>query len=386
MKIILSTNFSPWSLYNGGGQRSVHNIATHLTNIGIDTHVIYTKSPFENISPTEPTNYNLHWATLPAISSNRKALFRNASAYSVSNVVEKLADRDTIVHSNGEESSLLGSLRKKIRFGFICTPRYPSYPDITLPNLEKTPTFSTLLLQNKYQTLAYSLHHSDLVTPTSSFAASMIQKTFGIDQSKITIVPNGISKDLFNDKKRSPISGKIFFFGRLETSKGIDLLLNVFSSLPSYTTLTVAGNGEYYPTFKKQLDRLQIADRVTYHPWLSHQQIALQIAESSIVCLPSLEESFGNAMAEAMAAGAPIISTTAGSIPELITNNHDGILISPNSESELKSQLILMLKTPSEAEKLGLHAKETSKKYAWSNIADKWVNIYQNTLANIYSQ
>ena len=49
MRIALTTNFSPWSPYSGGGQRSTHQLASALALRGHDVTVVYTKAPLDRI-------------------------------------------------------------------------------------------------------------------------------------------------------------------------------------------------------------------------------------------------------------------------------------------------------------------------------------------------
>ena len=49
MRCLLTVNFSPWSRYSGGGQRSTHNLARALAQRGHDVSVVYTKPPWEQV-------------------------------------------------------------------------------------------------------------------------------------------------------------------------------------------------------------------------------------------------------------------------------------------------------------------------------------------------
>ena len=59
MKICLSINSSPWSRFKGGGQIAVHYLASSLSKLGHEVHVIYSKQSREKIDVV--VNYNIHW-------------------------------------------------------------------------------------------------------------------------------------------------------------------------------------------------------------------------------------------------------------------------------------------------------------------------------------
>ena len=380
MRIILTCNFSPWSAYSGGAQRSVHNIASHLVELGVDTTVVYSKPPGAKIKITETVNYNLMWAVLPAFQSKRTALLRNASSYSVKNTVLKLVGQDTVVHSNGEEASLLATMPKR-EFGLVSTPRYPFYPEFKVPDTSRIPGFLKLTTLNKYQALAYVVRGADVVTPTSTFAVETVKSVYGIDDSKLEVVPNGIAQAAFEAPSRKPKRGSIFFFGRLETTKGVDILLKALASLPETTSLTVAGSGLYENEFRNTVQNLGLKGRVRHVAWMNPRELAETMSESAVVCLPSLEESFGNAVAEALAAGAPLVTTDAGSIPELVQHDKTGLMAKPGDVESLSASLKTMLDDPAKAELMGQAGKASMKAYRWGDIAKRWIEVYERVLA-----
>lgn len=97
--------------------------------------------------------------------------------------------------------------------------------------------------------------------------------------------------------------------------------------------------------------------------------------------LPSLEESFGNAIVEAMACGIPVITTNAGSIPEIITQNKNGIMIEPGNSHQLASDIENLLNNPEKRRSLGKSARETVvSKYSWESTAKRYLSIYSDLL------
>ena len=93
MTIILTIDFSPWSAYGGGAQRSTHNLACALCRRGHDVSVVYTKAPWETVAPPDDLPYTVHWATFFDVRSRRKAPLRPLNASSVARVVKGLLDQ-----------------------------------------------------------------------------------------------------------------------------------------------------------------------------------------------------------------------------------------------------------------------------------------------------
>lgn len=383
-RIILSSNYSPWSPYSGGGQRSTHHLAEALSALGYDVHVIFTKTGFEHIS--SPTNlpYKLHWAEFAGFKSNRKNWFRGNSGKAVAKLVAQLMKPGAVYHSNGEESSHIGNLRAQKAIPFVLTPRYPHIP--TDPGLQVLPKTNTWVnpFTSKYSLLGRSLSECDIYCPTSKFAASLYRERYQIEGKPFEVVPNGIPQE-FIDLEASfdpPAKRRIVFFGRLSKEKGIETLLNATSRIHNQIdVLVIIGRGELASTIDKANQHGALSGKITRLDWLSIPKLIDQIKRASLAVLPSFEESFGNAIVEAMACGVPVISTNAGSIPEIITQNQNGIMIEPGDDQMLAKTIEQLIDDPSRRMLLGKTGRKTVvDKYSWDATAKKYLSIYSDLL------
>ena len=131
MRIILTCNFSPWSRYSGGGQKSTHKLATALAQRGHEVTVIFIKSVFEKIKLPDEILYDIKWAPFFGVRSSRSAPLRPLNAVSVLSAVKQLArdGRIDAIHCQGEEGALLPSFCCDRDIPLVITPRYPWYPN-----------------------------------------------------------------------------------------------------------------------------------------------------------------------------------------------------------------------------------------------------------------
>src|SRR5690606_29436989 len=90
LRVIYTTNYSPWSRYFGGGQLSTHHLACGMARLGHDVHVIYSKAPLETPPVPSGLPYKLHWASLPGFRSSRSMPLRPLVAHSVCRIAEEL--------------------------------------------------------------------------------------------------------------------------------------------------------------------------------------------------------------------------------------------------------------------------------------------------------
>ena len=386
MRIVLTTNFSPWSPYSGGGQRSTHNLAIALCRRGHEVTVIYTKAAGEDIVPSEIPPYEIRWARLIGRTSRRDSPLRPLNAVTVAGELTRLlsAQRVHAVHGNGEEAALFSAVRQRYRFVFVMTPRYPSYPAPMLrPSGPTALERARLVVEDgKYLVLGEALRRADWICPTSQSASRMIQTAYRLDHSRIRVISNGVDDAFFSVQwsKPSAAQADVVFFGRLSHSKGADVLVEALASLPTERRprCRIIGRGEAEPHLRARIAASGLGETVELVGWKSAVELAEILKSAAMVVLPSREESFGNAVAESMAAGAPIITTRVGSVPELIEDGLTGLLVEPDDPQGLALAIDALLTDPDRAATLGARARQQAQeRYAWDAVAESFERLYR---------
>jgi glycosyltransferase involved in cell wall biosynthesis len=382
VRIALTVNFSPWSPYSGGAQRSTHNLASALVARGHDVTVVFTRAPGERFDVPQ-TPYRVVWAPFFGRRSRRQAPLRPLNAVSVAWAIRKLAQRRLdAVHGQGEEAALCGPLRNRYGFIFVMTPRFPDYPKVLLqPGGPSIKDGVELLTRDpKYLVLGGALRSADWVCPTSESAASMVRAAFRIDAARVRVVPNGITQDFFEVEPRpDAVKGPLVFFGRLSTGKGIDTLIEALGKVKEkLPEVKIVGRGDLRGAMQQQVTELGLADRVEFVDWLDPPQLAEMLAGARLAVLPSREESFGNAIAEAVAVGCPVISTTVGSIPEIVDDGRTGTLVPPGDPGALAAAIDRTLATPQIAAALAEAGRlDVRERFSWDAVAAKFERRYQ---------
>jgi len=378
-RIILTSNYSPWSSYSGGGQRSTHHLAEEFLDSGFDVHVVYTKTIGEDVPVPRNLPYKIHWGSYPGMLSNRKNWFRPLSIFSVQRKVKNLLIPGTVIHSNGEEGALLRTQKNEL-VKFVVTPRYPHIPDDVHSLYADSLAFLKRPGLSKYLLLYKALSKADAITPTSRFAEEMIKKAYDLSNKTYYVVPNGVP-EVFTEETSHESTAKrtVLFFGRLSKEKGIDLFLEACEIAHTYIDeIIIIGRGEFEPEIRKRNKMGQLSGKITLLPWMEIEKLAVQIRNASVALLPSREESFGNAIAEAMACGTPVITSGAGSIPEIILNEEEGIVIQNEDYAAMGEALIELLSNPEKRKDMGDAARERIiNTFTWKKTASRFLEIYQ---------
>ncbi|MED3790624.1 glycosyltransferase [Peribacillus frigoritolerans] len=176
---------------------------------------------------------------------------------------------------------------------------------------------------------------------------------WGCPSEKIRVLYGGV--DLNEFKYRAPHKGdsqNILSIGRLVEKKGHHILMQAFQKIRGKfpnATLTIIGRGGLEEYLISLANQLNLGDSFRLLNHLPKDQVREQMTKADIFCAASLEAADGdvegipNTLKEAMAIGVPVISTNHAGIPELITNNKEGVLVQENNVDELADALEFML-------------------------------------------
>ena len=219
---------------------------------------------------------------------------------------------------------------------------------------------------------ALDLHNFGISTPT-------ITLPLGVEPpAKITAAKSQLHRLLNIPDERSIV----LFLSRLHPKKRPDLLIDSFKKVSdNYNChLIIAGSGEAnYVNYLQQLIPHNLSNRIFFTGFVTGDRKNILLQGSDIFVLPSYSENFGIAVAEAMAAGLPVIITPEVQIASDITAANAGIII--NNKTELTDAIIQLLTSPQMRSRLSQNAVElANKKYVWERIASELFIAYRKLL------
>ena len=206
----------------------------------------------------------------------------------------------------------------------------------------------------------------------------------GVDPARVDVVPNGIPPSAFEPgdgagfRKRHALKGPlVVFLARLSHDKGLRDLVAALPRAPG-ATLAVCGRdaGERAPS-ERLARRLGVLDRVRFLGPVDDPRDAYAAAD--VFVLPSHYEAFGIVLLEAMAQGRPVLSTTAGGIPEVVGDA--GVLAPPRDPRALGDALARLLADPRERARLGAAGAARARAFLWSEVVDRLEGSYERALA-----
>ena len=169
---------------------------------------------------------------------------------------------------------------------------------------------------------------SEEITACSNYLAHKVENIFNLSKGSVKTVYNGVDLSRF-ESINNKIKDKeyIFAFGRLETHKGFDMLIQAFSRINNKElTLFIAGAGSQLEALQEQAAQLLLTERITFLGRLSPEEIASYASEARVNVIPSRREPFGIVVLEAIASERPVLATNVGGIPEILDSRF-GLLV-----------------------------------------------------------
>jgi glycosyltransferase involved in cell wall biosynthesis len=162
---------------------------------------------------------------------------------------------------------------------------------------------------------------------------------FGINNSKLTVIPNPVIIPIDTDVPADKgLYKKILIVARLAPEKGHDRLLEIFSELPSDYHLTIAGDGPLMETIAETIKELNLQHRVFMIGKICN--VNQLISTHHVFALASYTEGFPNAALEALAVGIPVVAFKVGGITELIRPGFNGYIIEQGTPRIFRNYLI----------------------------------------------
>jgi glycosyltransferase involved in cell wall biosynthesis len=227
-----------------------------------------------------------------------------------------------------------------------------------------------------------------------SGAAQQLALSLGADPARIVVVPNGIDGRFLRRQvlavpaavRTAGPGPHIGVFGTIEPRKAQHILLEAAKCLASRfpsARFWIVGKASlqdkqaYARRLTEMADSPQLRGRVCFPgfdadvaPWLRAMDIVVQ---------PSVAlESFGMAVAEAMALGRPVVATRVGGLPEVVSDGRSGILVPPHDAASLAAALAALLEDPARRRQMG----ETAARDARTRFAP---DAFSRAVAAVYN-
>ena len=199
----------------------------------------------------------------------------------------------------------------------------------------------------------------------SRFKNTLVE--IGLPESRVQVVTTMFDAANFDNLTRGKAEGPpvVTFLGRLVRAKGIFETIHAFAAVKSKhegARLVVAGDGPALDELQALVKNLDISDAVTFAGYLKGADKAQTLLDSDLFVFPTYyPEGCPVSLLEAMAAGLPVITSTAGGIPDFFRNGVHGVMLEEIDNGSVTDQLEKLLSDPEALQRIGSDNAE----YAW---------------------
>ncbi|ETW94740.1 MAG: hypothetical protein ETSY1_33580 [Candidatus Entotheonella factor] len=232
---------------------------------------------------------------------------------------------------------------------------------------------------------------ADRVMAVSEATRQIMMETEHVPPKQIAVVYNGVEPVADPDAlaverlRRNLDIGDIpicLMIGRLHEEKGHHFL---FKALPEVLSrvgpvaVLLAGVGPHRHALEAEVRDRCLEQVVRFLGW--RDDINELIGLSSVVVLPSLAESFGQVLTEAMSLGKPVVASTTGGIPEVVADGETGLLVPQGTSRELADAICQVLQNPDYARQLGQAGRKRSALFSYQRMVQGYEAVYRVVLA-----
>jgi phosphatidylinositol alpha-mannosyltransferase len=223
--------------------------------------------------------------------------------------------------------------------------------------------------------VARRLDHRVAVSPE---AMALAQRALG---GEYELLFNGVEVDRFAEGPVHPTDRPtIFFLGRHEPRKGLEVLLTALADLPPDLRVWVGGDG---PQSAELRERFAHDPRIEWLGRISDDEREARMRGCTVYCSPSVRgESFGMVLLEAMASGCALVASDLEGHRNVATDGVDGLLAPVGDAAALAKAVRRVLDDDGLRAELVAGGRRRAEQLSMAHLAERYVAIYQQVLTS----
>jgi len=239
-----------------------------------------------------------------------------------------------------------------------------------------------------------SCRRAERVITISEHTKRDVVQHFGISPDRVDAIPLGVDHDHFKPQSPDIVTmfkaqhnigdHAIFYLGSLEPRKNLPRLIEAFSLLTSHfplltSQLFIGGNLAWkYDEIFARIKQLGLQDSVKLIGRVSDDDLPKWYASCALTTYPSLYEGFGLPPLEAMACGAPVVTSNVTSLPEVVGDA--GILVDPTDVNALSDALSRVLRDDDLRADMRAKSLARAHSFTWQRTAERTMESYRRVM------
>jgi len=235
------------------------------------------------------------------------------------------------------------------------------------------------------------------VIATSREQKKILKRFYFLDDQKIHLVYNGIDTDLFipgidvsSLRKKynlEPNDRVILSLARIKEEKGIQITIlslpNILTKFPQ-TKLLIVGEGEYKNTLKELVKKIGVEKNVIFETFIPYEDLPKYFNLADIFVNSTIRENgYDLTLAQAMACSKVVISSNIGSVPTIIKDGENGLLVPKGDVNSLTESIIRIWSEADLRKKIEEEGRKTVvKEFSVESMVEGTIKVYEKVLEN----
>jgi len=256
------------------------------------------------------------------------------------------------------------------------------------------------------------VHYIPLPRPIAAFLAKRVSRGFaqrcdavvapseGLRQilrrdgvtSRIEVIPTGIDLDMMAPERLAPMRDRwqipahaplLAYVGRVAKEKSVDLMLQAFARVRAEIpdcALLIVGEGHWDGEARAMAEQLGIAGLVRFAGCLPREEAVRCAADADALLFPSITDTQGLVVIEAMAAGTPCIAAKSAAVEGLVRDGENGLVVDHDAAA-MANAAVALLRDRARLADLGAAARRAAQGYSSEAMARKLLALYESLIA-----
>lgn len=219
---------------------------------------------------------------------------------------------------------------------------------------------------------------------TVAHSVAMELREYGLNSKDVEVIGNGVDEKIFTPIKNKVDEKYILYSGRLDYRKGLfDLIESskIICQVHPELSFVITGKGILVDKLKRRVNESGLKNNFNFVGFVSREKLIQLYQQATIYVLPSHYEGLPTVLLEAMACGCPVVATSVSGNLDVLTQDHDGILVPPKSPDKIAEAVLKLLDDEKMRNTLGINARNTiENRFTWSIISKKFLHFYNSLI------
>jgi glycosyltransferase involved in cell wall biosynthesis len=212
-----------------------------------------------------------------------------------------------------------------------------------------------------------------------------------IKHKMVYYIGNLVDPAFFNEPPISRIDDELPYLlwaGQINERKNLLELLAAFAivvdRLPRINLVLIGpiSNSEYYALLRKSMIALNLTEKVSFLGFVEQEMVLAIYKRAALFVMTSIEETAPMAIAQALAAGVPVIATRVGGIPWMVDEGKTGFLVESGAVQHMADLMIEIISDQAKHDEMALAAQQSAiEKFSQKQVLSSLINVYEQLLS-----